>query len=120
MKIALDDMNIAAQFIFLPMAMKVIQLDINHIKNGPFRIKKPYISQLERMHTLASHQLRDVKKAMWDRKISVIKLGMRKDFTDYQFIINRMEMPYTYNNHVIKKNVKEILEGLMEKSLEGN
>lgn len=98
------------------MAMTVIQQDIVHIQNGPFKIKEPYIEQLERMHTTASNECRDLKKEMWDKRISFVLMGRRKGSTEYKFIVNGKERTRAYNNHVIKKNVKEILEELMQRS----
>lgn len=116
MKNLINESEIAARSIFIKLAMNVIQLDIKNINSGPFKIKDPYIDQLERMHTVATNEFRDLKKAMWDKKISVITKGRRNDFTDYQFLLNGRSEMKTYNNHIIKRNVKRILEELIERS----
>lgn len=116
MKNEIKGTDIASRLIFISMAMTVIQQDIIHIQNGPFKIKEPYIDQLERMHTTASNECRDLKKEMWDKRISFVLMGRRKGSTEYKFIVNGKERTRAYNNHIIKKNVKEILEELMKKS----
>lgn len=115
MKNIIKETEVAVRFIFMSLAMNVIQLDIKNINNGKFKIKEPYIDQLESMHTLASHECRDLKKVMWDKKISVIIIGKRNDYTEYMFSINGRDETRTYNNHIIRKNVKEILANLMER-----
>lgn len=112
----INETKIAIRFIFVSLAMNVIQLDIKNISNGQFKIKEPYINQLEKMHTLASTECRNLKKRMRDQKISVITINKRKDFTDYQFLLNGRSETKTYSNHIIKRNVKIILEELIEKS----
>lgn len=113
----IEGASIASRFIFISLAMTVIQQDLKHIQNGNFKIKEPYIDQLERMHTTASNECRDLKKQMWDKRISVTVLENRNGFTEYKFIVNGKERTRAYNNHIIRKNVKEILEELMQNSL---
>lgn len=81
------------------MAKNVIQLAIKSIQNGLFKIKGPYIDQLEKMYTLATNEVRKLNKIMWDKWISVINLGS--------------EETSTYHNNMIKKHVKDILVELM-------
>lgn len=114
------DMEIATRFLFLGMAKKIIQQDIKNIKSGSFKIKDPYINLLEKMHSIATQESKNVRQIMWDKKISIIELGRRVGFTDYKLIANRKEIDTAYNNLVIKKHVKDILEELMQKSLEGS
>lgn len=112
----INERKIAARFIFISLAMNVIQIDIKNINNGQFKIKEIYTNQLEQMHTLASNECRALKKIMRDKKISTITLGRRNDFTDYQFLYNGRSEMKTYSNHIIRRNVKLILEELMKKS----
>lgn len=116
----MKEQEIAKRFLFLSMAMNVIQLDIKNIQSGNFKIKEPYIDLLEKMHSVATNERRKIKKIMWDKRISVFTLDKNASFSNYKSIVNGKEELITYNNHVIRKNVEEILGELMKESLEGD
>lgn len=115
----MNEQEIAIKYLFLGMARNVIQLDINNILTGPFKIKDPYIDLLEKMHSVATNERRNLKKLMWDGRISIIFIEKDSSYSKYKLIYNGREELKTYHNNVIWKNVKEILEELMQKSLLG-
>jgi hypothetical protein len=116
----IKEQDIATRFLFLGMAKSVIQLDLKSMQEGPFKIKEPYIDLLEKMYSVATNERRKLKKAMWDRKISVVTLEKDGIFSKYKLFYNGREELKTYHNNIIRRNVKEILEELMNRSLEGN
>lgn len=113
----MHDKDVATRFLFLGMARRIIQLDMNNIQNGPFKIKGPYIHLLEKMHTLATNERRKLNKIMWDKKISII--FVEKDYltSSYKLIYNGKEEIRSYHNNIIRKYVKEILEELMKEEM---
>lgn len=117
MSYIIKEQEIAIRYLFLGMAKSVIQLDINNIQTGPFKIKDPYIDLLEKMHSVATNERRDLKKIMWDGRISIIFIEKDGRYSKYKLIYNGREALKTYHNNVIWKNVKEILGELMQKSL---
>ncbi len=117
MKHIIQEQEIAIKFLFLGMAKDVIQLDIKNIKNGPFKIKEPYIDLLEKMHTMATNKRRDLHKIMWDKRIRIIFSEKEDMFYKYKLIYHGREEILPYNSYAIRKHVKEILEELMRQSL---
>src|SRR5690625_221982 len=103
----MDYKEVAIRYLFLDMAMILIKKDIQNIENGPFKIKEPYISLLEQMHTVATDERRKLKKIMYDNKVSVHKLGSENGYTTYKFIHDGIHKQYNYNNQVIKLNVEK-------------
>src|SRR5690554_481323 len=97
------------------MAKSVIRLDIKNIQNGSFKIKDLYISQLEKMHTIATNERRKLNKIMWDKKISIIFIDKDTTMSNYKLIYNGREEIIFYSSYSIRRHVKEILEELMKK-----
>lgn len=69
-----DELKLATRFLFLSMAIIVMEKDIQHIQRGAFKIKEPYTELLGKMITEAKNERRDLRKAMADRKIQVVSL----------------------------------------------
>ncbi|HEX5519565.1 MAG TPA: hypothetical protein VFX18_03910 [Candidatus Nitrosocosmicus sp.] len=113
----MEDKDIAARFLFLNMAIKNLELDLQHIKNGPFKIKEPYLELLEKAYSTAINERGKLKRLMYNKKINIVSTDRNNKFSYYKFSYNGIEEEQTYYNHVIKKNVKEIIEGLIK---EGN
>lgn len=109
--------HIASRYVFVQLARVVIQQDIKRIENGSFKIKEPYIAQLERMHTLATNECRELKVEMRDKKIKVITMENKNGFTAYKYIVGQIEQTKPFYNPIIRRNVKEILEDLIQQDL---
>ena len=106
------DMDIATRYLFVDMAIKNLELDLQHVNNGPFKIKEPYVELIEGMIIKARKEMRQLKKVMYDRKIQVLFMHRQGDFTTYKFIMNGKEQEVTYLNQVIKKKVEGIIKEL--------
>src|SRR5699024_10516304 len=61
-----EEIQVASRFLFLSMAIVVIQLDVQNIKEGAFKIKKPYIEFLNNMATVAINKRKQLQKVMKD------------------------------------------------------
>lgn len=109
----MEDREIATHYLFLYMAVVLLQLDIQHMQNGPFKIKEIYINQLEKAYSKAINERRMLKQIMWKRKIKIESKGKSNGFTHYMFYYNGKEEMRYFNNYVIRKNVKNIIEGLL-------
>ena len=107
------DMDIATRYLFVDMAIKNLELDLQHVQNGPFKIKGPYIELVEGMISKAINERRHLKREMYQRKVQVVFMHRQGDYSTYKFILGGREREMTYMNQVIKKNVEEIIRGLM-------
>jgi len=106
--------NIAASFLFLNMAIRVLELDRHYIEQGRFKIKTPYIEWVNSLISKAINERRELKSVMHRDKIQVNFLYREGKFTYYEFIINRSKTVKCYFNPIIKKNVEHIIDNLMK------
>ncbi|WP_164669546.1 hypothetical protein [Virgibacillus doumboii] len=112
-----EELQLASRFLFLSMAMVVIQQDIQHIQKGAFKIKEPYTELLEKMYSEATHERRKLRKMMEDEKLKVVTLNSNDSFSSYLFLCKGREEQRNYFNPAIRKKVETILHELMQKAL---
>ncbi|SFA81874.1 hypothetical protein SAMN04488072_10294 [Lentibacillus halodurans] len=112
-----EELQLASRFLFLSMAMVVIQQDMQRIRQGTFKIKEPYITLLEKMNTEAVNERRELRKIMKDKKIQVITLNKNDSFSSYLFLCRGREEKRNYFNPAIRKKVEAIIQELMQKAL---
>ncbi|AVQ98613.1 hypothetical protein OBCHQ24_06180 [Oceanobacillus iheyensis] len=112
-----EERHIASRFLFLSMAIVVIQQDIQHIERGAFKIKEPYMELLETMTTVASAERRELRTQMNKRRIEVVTLHKNDSFSSFLFICQGREEKRNYFNPAIRKKVHAIIQELMQKSL---
>lgn len=115
-----DELRVASRFLFLSMAMVVIEQDKEHIQNGAFKIKEPYLTLLETMRTKATNERRQLRKTMEDKKIKVVSLHKNESFSSFLFLSQGQEEKRNYFNPAIRKKVEVIIQELMAKSLDQN
>ncbi|WP_174616241.1 hypothetical protein [Virgibacillus ihumii] len=112
-----EEFQLASRFLFLSMAMVVIQQDIQHIQNGSFKIKEPYMELLEKMNTEAANERRQLRKSMQKHKLKVLTLNKNDSFSSFLFLCNGREEKRNYFNPAIRKKVEVIIQELMQKAL---
>lgn len=112
-----EELRLASRFLFLSMAMVVIQQDIQHIQNGSFKIKEPYMDLLEKMNMEAANERRQLRKDMQKHKLKVVTLNKNDSFSSFLFLCNGREEKRNYFNPAIRKKVEVILQELMQKAL---
>ncbi|TFJ93552.1 hypothetical protein [Lentibacillus salicampi] len=111
-----EELQLASRFLFLSMAMVVIQQDIHNIQHGTFKIKEPYINFLENMNTEAANERRKLRKTMQDKKLRVVTLNKNDSFSSYLFLCRGREEKRNYFNPAIRKKVENIIQELMQKA----
>ncbi|WP_010529893.1 hypothetical protein [Lentibacillus jeotgali] len=112
-----EELQLASRFLFLSMAMVVIQQDLYNIRYGTFKIKEPYIHLLEIMNTEAANERRKLRKTMQDKKIRVVTLNKNDSFSSYLFLCRGREEKRNYFNPAIRKKVETIIQELMQRAL---
>lgn len=111
----LHNFKIASSFLFLTMAIKVLELDKKHILIGEFKIKAPYISFINTLISTAIKERKKLRETMKREDIKVNFLYREGNFTYYEFIINQSKTVKCYFNPIIKKEVEKIISKLMLK-----
>src|SRR5690625_4409500 len=101
-----SDIDVATKYLFVDMAIKNLELDMQHVKDGPFKIKEPYVELIDEMILKARKEMRWIKNIMYRRKIEVLFMYTQGDFSTYKYILNGKEREMTFMNQVIKRNVE--------------
>lgn len=109
----MDNQAIAVRFLFLGLVIKNLELDIEHVKKAPFKIKEPYLAGLERAHAKATEEIKHLKKIMYNKQIKIMATTRNKNFSHYIFHNGNQKEELSYYNYMIRKNVKEIMEELI-------
>lgn len=110
------ELNVASRFLFLSMAMVVIEQDIKHIQNGAFKIKEPYLNLLNQMVSEATNERRQLRKMMKDKNIQVVPLNKNDTFSSYLFVCQGREEKRNYFNPAIRKKVEAIIQEFVQKA----
>ncbi|ALX48681.1 hypothetical protein [Lentibacillus amyloliquefaciens] len=113
-----EELQPASRFLFLSMAIVVIQQDLQTIEQGRFKIKEPYTKLLEKMHSDAVNERKELRKTMRDKKIQVMALNKNDSFSSYLFLCRGREEKRNYFNPAIRKKVEAIIQELMRKALQ--
>lgn len=112
-----DELQIATRFLFLSMAIVVIQQDIKHVQKGAFKIKEPYIHMLEKMISEATEERRKLRQSMERKQLKVVTLHKNDSFSSFLFLCKGREEKRNYFNPAIRKKVEAIVQELMRKVL---
>jgi hypothetical protein len=115
-----EELRIATRFLFLSMAIVVIQQDIQHIQKGAFKIKEPYLLLLEKMNANALAERRQLRSKMENKKLSVMLINKNDSFSSYLFLCKGKEEKRNYFNPAIRKKVEGIVQEVMLKALDLN
>ncbi|MEN2767687.1 hypothetical protein [Ornithinibacillus xuwenensis] len=112
-----EELAMTTRFLFLSMAIVVIQQDIQHVQKGAFKIKEPYIQLLERMNTEALTERRQLRTKMEKKRLQVMLINKNDSFSSYLFLCKGKEEKRNYFNPAIRKKVEEIVQEFMIKAL---
>lgn len=108
-----SEWKLASRFLFLSMALLVIQQDLEKIRKfSPFKINEFYLRLLEQMEKLAMDERRHLRKEMNKEKLQVVLDEKNEAFTAYLFICKGKEEKRNYFNPAIRKKVEIIIEEL--------
>lgn len=109
----MNNKNIAIRYLFVDMAIKNMQLDLQHIQNGPFKINRPYLTMLESMISKGINERKHLKKLMYQKKIRIGLSHTNQGFTTYEVYCDGYKRERTIDNNVIKKNVESVMMELI-------
>lgn len=108
----MDDMDIAHQYLIIDLTIKNLQLDLQYIKNGQFKIQGPYVQLIEGMISKAINERRKLKQEMFKRKIQVTYLYTQGDFVTYRCLLNGKVEEVPFYKYKLKKDVEEMINEL--------
>lgn len=111
-----EEMNIATRFLFLSMAIIVIEQDLRNFEEGAFKIKDPYKQLLRKMNSLALLERKQLKRRMHQQKIQVIHGERTRFFSSFIFIAQQKQEEKSYFNPAIRNHVELIVRELIQES----
>lgn len=111
-----EELEAGSRFLFLSMALIVMQQDIRTIETGSFKIKEPYMKLLDNMMKEATNERRKLRSVMKKQDIKVVTLDQNDSFSSYLFICQGREEMRHYFNPAIRKKVEAILGELMHRA----
>ncbi|TCT16699.1 hypothetical protein EDD68_13316 [Melghiribacillus thermohalophilus] len=112
-----EDLQTCSRFLFLSMAIIVMEQDIRSIEKGNFKIKEPYLELLRKMEHMARAERKQLQVIMRKRKLDVVFLQKNDTFSTYMFTGNGYEEEKRYFNPAVRKKVQGILYELMHRVL---
>ncbi len=112
-----EDFKITSRFLFLSMAIIVIEQDIKRIDQGNFKIKEPYLELLRRMEHNARLERKQLQQLMKKNDLQVVFMQKNDTFSTYLFLKKGHEEERRYFNPAIRKKVELILHDLMHNVL---
>lgn len=115
-KIPSNIQNMIEQAIYLPMAIAILNRDLTFIKQGPFKLKDPYLHLIEQSLKLALKDLSVVKQKLRKERIRIRKVKQEEGFTKYSFLYNGYEEMHKYFNPRIREQVNLLLEHYLFKA----
>ncbi|TQS76641.1 hypothetical protein DX933_00630 [Ornithinibacillus gellani] len=111
--IAEEDYQLMSRFLFLSMAIVVMEQDMHHFQQGIFKIKEPYIKLLGQMLVEAKQQRKQLRQTMNNGNMHVSILNRNDSFSSYLFRSKGLEEKRNYFNPAIRKKVEGIMQDLM-------
>lgn len=111
--IAEEDYQLMSRFLFLSMAIVVMEQDMHHFQQGIFKIKEPYIKLLGQMLVEAKQQRKQLRQTMNNGNMHVSILNQNDSFSSYLFRSKGLEEKRNYFNPAIRKKVEGIMQDLM-------
>ena len=109
----MDDKEIARKYLITSLTIKNLELDLQYIKNGQFKIKGPYVQLIEGMISKAIQERRMLKQEMYKRRIQVEYKYTQGDFVTYKYLLNGKVEEIPFYKYKLKKDVGEMTRRLM-------
>ena len=109
----MDDKEIARKYLITSLTIKNLELDLQYIKNGQFKIKGPYVQLIEGMISKAINERRKLKQEMFKRKIQVTYLYTQGDFVTYKYLLNGKVEEVSFYKFKLKKDVESLIKWLL-------
>ncbi|MFB1050048.1 hypothetical protein [Paraliobacillus sp. JSM ZJ581] len=113
-----SEYTLGSRFLFLSMAITVIQNDLVSLEQGiDIKIKEPYTNLLKTMEERAIAERQQLKKYMTKQKLQVVRLEKTDTFSSYLYICQGREEKRNYFNPAIRTKVTKIIYELMTQAL---
>jgi hypothetical protein len=110
-----SEYRLGSRFLFLSMAIVVLQQDIQIIEKGKHKIKAYLLQTLHAVEKAALEERRQLRSELRARNMQIVTAEKNDAFTTFLFITKECEEKRNYFNPAIRKKVEEILLELTQK-----
>ncbi len=108
-----QDEPIIQKAIYLPLLIKVLNRDLEAIKQSQLKLKGPYIKLVTQALHAIQRDSYENKKYMKRNNIKVERMKSEGDYTNYLLIYKGYQQFDKYSNPVLKRRSEELLEEYM-------
>ncbi|MFP7168763.1 hypothetical protein [Terribacillus sp. 7520-G] len=112
-----SEYKLGSRFLFLSMAIVVLQQDIRIVEEGKHKIKTYLLHNLQAMEKAALEERRKLRIQLRQRNMQIVTAEKNDAFTTFLFITKECEEKRNYFNPAIRKKVEAILMELTQKAL---
>jgi hypothetical protein len=95
--------------IYLPMIIKILEADGEVIKNGPFKLKNPYLRLIEGALESVRDEQKQTNIHMKRSNMRIVKGSNDGTFTEYKFIYKGHEDKRRYLNVRLRNRTEELI-----------
>ena len=104
-----EAMHYFENMIYLPMVMTILEKDRMIFEQAPFKLKKPYITLVEKAVKLVQRELKETHLYMNRHSMKVLRGEGDDMFTEYVFFHGGYEEHRRYLNVRLRNRVEELL-----------
>lgn len=112
--IPMKDIQMFDDAIYYPLLISVLQQDQEHFKNGPFKLKSPYINLIDKVLTKVHNDFRENRIYLQRNKMEVARGENNGTFTEYIFVYNGIEDRRRYLNARLRNRTEELLNEYLQ------
>jgi len=95
--------------IYLPMLIKVLQMDLEIFHKFPVKLNRPYIKKVENTIQTVKQDLKIVDIYMTRNSMKVVRNHFDKVVSNYLFMRRGVEVRKEYTNAELQENCEELL-----------
>lgn len=107
--IPIEDLSHYENLIYLPMVLTILARDRELIEKGPFKLKSPYLTMIDRAVKIASDELRESKIYMKKNGMQLVKGDNDGTFTEYEFVFGGYGDRRRYLNVRLRNRTEELM-----------
>ncbi|MCR6108661.1 hypothetical protein HXA34_20410 [Salipaludibacillus agaradhaerens] len=104
-----DEEKLINACIFLPMAIKTLERDLNLLEKSSLKIPEVYEEIIHRMILKMREDLREAKREMLRQKMKVWYVDQKDEMTTYGAVIRGYETKHTFWSYTLRHRTKEVL-----------
>lgn len=95
--------------IYLPMLIKVLQMDLELFHKFPVKLNRPYIAKIENTLQTIKHDIKRTDIYMTRNSMKLVRNHYDKMVSNYLFMNRGVEVRKEYTNAELQENCEEVL-----------